>query len=255
MSDVALAPSPSPVVQARDGRVFANSRDVAAFFGKEHRDVLRTIDTLIAQEPSLTPAQFCAGVYTLPETGQQQHRCFDMSRDGFTLLAMGFTGARALQWKLRYIAAFNSMEEQIRQSQAQPVNLNDPAQLRALLLNYSEKQEALEKRVAELLPSEQALDRIAKADGSLCITDAAKALQMRPSDLFAWLRQNGWIYRRPGGAHDLGFHSKTSTGLLEHKVTTVLRADGSEKVTEQVRVTARGLTKLAQIIRPAAKLL
>ena len=55
----------------------------------------------------------------------------------------------------------------------------------------------------------------------------------------------------PGAAHDLGYQSKTASGLLEHKVTTVLRADGSEKVTEQVRVTPKGLEKLAKLIFPA----
>ena len=129
--------------------------------------------------------------------------------------------------------------------------LESPAAMRGLLLTYTEKVIALEDRVAELQPSHAALERISLADGSLCITDAAKALQMRPKDLFEWLRQNGWIYRRPGSGHDLGYQSKTTSGLLEHKVTTVLRADGSEKVTEQVRVTSRGLTKLASLIKPA----
>ncbi|PTM61924.1 Rha family transcriptional regulator [Phreatobacter oligotrophus] len=254
MRDVATAPSPSPVVKVRDGRVFATSRDVAEVFGKNHRHVLDAIDNLLKTDPEMGPPTFRQTPYLEPQNGQT-YRSFEMDRDGFTLLAMGFTGADALKWKRRYIAAFNAMEDQIRQEQATPVNLNDPAQLRALLLAYSEKHEALEKRVSELLPSEEALERIARADGSLCITDAAKALQMRPKDLFDWLRQNGWIYRRHGAAHDLGFHSKTSTGLLEHKVTTVLRADGSEKVTEQVRVTAKGLTKLAQLIRPPTRLI
>ncbi|CAI2936065.1 phage antirepressor KilAC domain-containing protein [Aminobacter niigataensis] len=123
--------------------------------------------------------------------------------------------------------------------------------LRQLLLDNVEKVISLESRVAELLPSHDALQRIAEADGSLCITEAAKALQMRPKDLFSWLRQNGWIYRRPGSGHDLGYQSKTTNGLLEHKVTTVLRSDGSEKVSEQVRVTPKGLTKLASLIKPA----
>jgi phage antirepressor YoqD-like protein len=135
------------------------------------------------------------------------------------------------------------------------IDLNDAGALRGLLLTYSEKAIELERQVKELLPSQEALNRLSQADGSLCITDAAKALQMRPSDLFAWLRRNGWIYKRAGTAHDLGYSSKTTAGLLEHKVTTVLRADGSEKVTEQVRITARGLTKLAQLINPPMKLL
>lgn len=245
-----------PVVHAKDGEVFATSRDVAAFFGKRHDHVLRDIDNLISKEPKLALTNFGEGSYSLPSTGEQMHRMFDMDRDGFTLLAMGFTGEKALKWKMRYLEAFKAMEAEVRRlAQSGPaVDLNDPAQLRGLLLNYSAKTEQLERRVQELLPSEAALDRISQADGSLCITDAAKALQMRPKDLFEWLRQNGWIYKRAGGSGDLGYQSKTSSGLMEHKVTTVLRADGSEKVTEQVRVTAKGLTKLAALIRPSLSL-
>ena len=253
-SAVEINASRRPVVFAKDGEVFASSRDVAAFFDKHHRHVLDVIDGLILQEPKLGGAEFSAGVYTLENTGGQQHRCYDMTRDGFTLLAMGFTGSKALKWKLRYIEAFNAMEAELRRiaNSGPIIDLNDPGALRGLLLTYSEKAIELEKQVRELLPSQEALQRIAEADGSLCITDAAKALQMRPKDLFDWLRQNGWIYRRPGSGHDLGYQSKTTTGLLEHKVTTVLRADGSEKVTEQVRVTPRGLTKLASLIKPIA---
>jgi len=245
--------SRNPVVFMKDGEVFANSRDVAMFFDKAHRHVLDAVDALIRQEPKLGGAEFSAGVYTLSQTGEQQHRCFDMTRDGFTLLAMGFTGSKALKWKLRYIEAFNAMEAELRRiaNSGPTIDLNDPGALRNLLLTYSEKALVLDKRVQELLPSQEALQRISEADGSLCITDAAKALQMRPKDLFEWLRQNGWIYRRPGTSHDLGYQSKTTTGLLEHKVTTVLRADGSEKVTEQVRVTPKGLTKLAALVKPS----
>lgn len=69
-------------------------------------------------------------------------------------------------------------------------------------------------------------------------------------DVFDWLQGNGWIYSRPGVAGYLGYQRKTAASLLEHKITTVLRTDGSEKVTEQIRVTAKGLTKLAVLIRP-----
>ena len=251
-----IDPERRPVVFAQDGEVFANSRDVAAFFGKNHRDVMRGIDVLLQQEPNLGVRSFAQGVYLLPETGPQEHRCFDMDQTGFTLLAMGFTGTKALKWKLRYIEAFKALEAECRRiAQSGPaIDLNDPAQLRGLLLNYSERAEKLEQRVQELLPSQEALERISKADGSLNVTEAAKALQIRPKDLFDYLSQHGWIYKRTGSANWLGYQSKTMTGLMEHKVTTVLRADGSEKVTEQVRVTAKGLTKLAALIQPALRL-
>lgn len=244
--------SRNPIVHAQNGEVFANSRDVAAFFSKRHRDVTEAIDNLIKAEGELGVRNFRHTPYVEASNGQT-YRSYDMDRDGFTLIAMGFTGGKALKWKLRYIEAFNAMEAELRRiaTSGPTIDLNDPGALRGLLLTYSEKAMELEKQVKELLPSQHALQRLSEADGSLCVTDAAKALQMRPSDLFNWLRQNGWIYKRVGAAHDLGYSSKTQAGLLEHKVTTVLRADGSEKVTEQVRVTARGLTKLAQLIKPA----
>lgn len=244
-----------PIVFAKDGEVFATSRDVAAFFEKQHAHVLRDIDYLLKAEPDLGLSTFGDTPYVEP-SNSQTYRMYEMDRDGFTLLAMGFTGSKALKWKMSYIEAFKSLEAEVRRiGQSGPViDLNDPAQLRGLLLNYSEKAEILERRVQELLPSQEALDRLAKADGSFCITDAAKALQVRPSDLFRYLRENGWIYKRPGSPGDLGYQSKTTAGLLEHKVTTVLRADGSEKITEQVRVTSRGLAKLAKLVKPATTL-
>lgn len=251
-------PARNPIVVVKEGEVFASSHDVAAFFGKNHRDVMRSIDVLVEQEPNLRLRNFTQTlvVVPMPRGGTREDRCYDIDRDGFTLLAMGFTGTKALKFKLRYIEAFNNMEAELRRvSENGPaLDLNDPNALRGLLLSYSEKALELEKQVDELRPSQEALQRISEADGSLCVTDSAKALQMRPKDLFSWLRQNGWIYRRPGTSYDLGYQSKVTSGLLEHKVTTVLRPDGTEKVTEQVRVTPKGLTKLASLIPPPFKL-
>jgi anti-repressor protein len=126
--------------------------------------------------------------------------------------------------------------------------LNNPVALRGLLLGYTEKVLALEQQVGVLAPKAEALDKIAKADGSMCVTDAAKTLQMRPKDLFAWLQAHQWIYRRPGGSGWIGYQSRIQVGYLEHKVATVERGDGTEKVVERVLVTAKGLAKLAEAL-------
>lgn len=244
----------NPIVFTKDGEVFANSRHVATFFDKRHDNVMTAIANLIASEPKLGLLNFKETPYVDASNGQT-YRSYDMDRDGFTLLAMGFTGSKALKWKLRYIEAFNAMEAEVRRiaTSGPMIDLNDPGALRGLLLTYSEKALVLEKRVQELLPSQEALERIAQADGSTCITDTAKMLQMRPKDLFAYLEQNGWIYRRPGASTYLGYQSKITTGLLEHKVTVVTRADGTDRETCQVRVTPKGLTKLAMLIKPVAQ--
>ncbi len=125
--------------------------------------------------------------------------------------------------------------------------LEDPAVVRRLLLTYSERVLELEEDVKEMQPKVAAFDRIAVADGSMCISDTAKHLGVRPKDLFARLQAAKWIYRRAGNAHWVGYQDKIQQGLLEHKVTEVTRQDGSSRITEQCRITPKGLTKLAEM--------
>lgn len=141
---------------------------------------------------------------------------------------------------------FEDVLPSIRKTGGYSMNLSDPAQLRQVLLGYTEKVIALESQVSVMEPKVEALNRIALADGSMCLTDAAKHLQVQPKWLFRWLQEKGWIYRRAGGSGFIGYQSRIQVGYLEHKVSTVERSDGSTKAAEQVRVTAKGLAKLAE---------
>ena len=85
---------------------------VAEFFHKQHQHVLEKIDKLVV-ENSTTKKMFTFSTYKAKDN--QLHRICYMDRDGFTLLAMGFNGKRALEWKLKYIEAFNSMESLLRE--------------------------------------------------------------------------------------------------------------------------------------------
>lgn len=105
----------SPIVFAREGTVFGSSRDVSIHFGKRHDDVLRRIRALLKQEPSLGLRTFAETPYTDPQNGVT-YPAYDMTRDGFALLAMGFTGEKALRFKLAWIEAFNRMETELRSS-------------------------------------------------------------------------------------------------------------------------------------------
>lgn len=131
--------------------------------------------------------------------------------------------------------------------------LESPAAMRGLLLTYTEKVLALEGEVEEMRPQVQALERIAISDGSMCITDAAKTLQVRPKTLFDFLKSHGWIYTRAGSGDYIAYQPKLQMGLLEHKTTVVTRSDGSEKTTTQVRVTPKGLARLAQEFPPIVR--
>jgi hypothetical protein len=69
--------------------------------------------------------------------------------------------------------------------------------------------------------------------------------------LLVELSTKRWIYRRPGKSGWIAYQDKIQAGYLEHKITVVSREDGTEKTVEQVRVTPKGLTKLASLFTDA----
>lgn len=111
-------------------------------------------------------------------------------------------------------------------------------------LDAVKKVYALGVVVAEQAPKVEALNRIATSmQGSLCIRDAAKNLQVAEKQLKNFLFDNGWVYNREGikgTTNPLAYSSKLSSGLLEHKMSST-----AMYASTQVRVTAKGLTKLA----------
>ena len=84
---------------ARNGTAYASSRDIAAFFGRRHDHVLRDIKALIAGAPSIA-SNF--GAVDYQDAKGELRPAYEMTRDGFILLAMGFTGKTALAFKVRY---------------------------------------------------------------------------------------------------------------------------------------------------------
>lgn len=98
-------------------------------------------------------------------------------------------------------------------------------------------------------PNVAALERIAKSNGAMCVTDTAKQLQICPKALFDFLSGNKWIYRRLGSPW-IGYQDKIQQGLIEHKVITITRTDGINEIKTQVRITPKGLAKLAKRLNP-----
>ena len=222
------------------------SREIADLVDARHDSVRRTIERLaekgVIQLPPLVEVKNHLG-QTVSEyvfSGEQG------KRDTYVVVAQlcpEFTARLVDRW-----------QELEAQNQIDPmVALNDPTAMRGLLLVYAEKQIEMQGKIEEMRPSVQALERIAVSDGSLCVTDAAKNLQVQPKALFNYLREHRWIYSRPGSAGYVAYQDKLQSGVLEHKVTVVTRADGTEKTTTQVRVTAKGLARLAKLFPPVAE--
>lgn len=121
------------LVIMHDQQAVTTSLILAEAFEKEHRNVIRTIETKIGElnfEQSLK--MFSKGEYI--NTQNKQQPMYYLNRDGFTFIAMGFTGRKADEFKLKYIDAFNKMEEQIRNQSFQALNQSTDDLKRANLL-------------------------------------------------------------------------------------------------------------------------
>lgn len=99
-------------IMERDGTLRVSSRQVAANFGKRHDNVVRAIQNIECSD-EFSLLNFEETPYVDPQNGQT-YQMYEMTRDGFAFLVMGFTGKGAAAWKEKYIAAFNAMEEGLR---------------------------------------------------------------------------------------------------------------------------------------------
>lgn len=108
------------LVQTINGKAVTTSRKVAEFFEKQHKHILEAIRKLEIPEDYRQP-NFRPSVYEQPNpSGGKpiQQPEYLITKDGFVLLTMGFTGKKAMQFKIAYIEAFNAMEEQLKQKAA-----------------------------------------------------------------------------------------------------------------------------------------
>lgn len=134
-----------------------------------------------------------------------------------------------------------------RNNLAQLPNFNDPVIAARAWADQKEARQIAEETVRAQAPKAAALDCLSTADGSMNLTASAKHLQVGPKKLIQYLSCKKWIYKRAGGKNWLGYQRRVRQGLLEHKVSIFLIADGTERVSEQVRVTPKGLAKLSEI--------
>lgn len=100
-------------VANQNGKLVVSSREVARNFDKRHDNVLRDIEYFKKDILNFEEMFFET---ELPDSYGREQKIYLMNRDGFSLLTMGFTGQKALQWKLKYIEAFNRMEESLKQT-------------------------------------------------------------------------------------------------------------------------------------------
>lgn len=122
----------SDLILLENNQALTTSLKVAEYFEKQHKDVLKAVMNLSGQ---MSTAQFCALFIESSYVAQngKSNKMYLMNKKGFSLLVMRFTGQKALQWQIRYIDAFERMEEQLRRQQETHMDLTDQLMLQAKL--------------------------------------------------------------------------------------------------------------------------
>lgn len=239
------------VYRGESNQPLTNSKLVAEVFGKEHRNVVRDIKNLIeggVLKNEQTP-MFEETTY-INEQNKQSYPMFIMNQDGFTLLAMGFNGKKAMEFKLKYIEAFNAMKRQIEQSKPSvPQNYlealkslvkseEEKQQQQATILTISKENMELGNKITEMLPKVSYYDKILQSNATMTVTQIAQDYGMSAMKLNKEL-ESMKIQHKVRGQWIL--YGKFLTGGYVHsRAVDILRSDGRHDVKYNTEWTTKG---------------
>jgi Rha family phage regulatory protein len=233
-----------PIVTMRDGEVFADSRDVADYFEKAHKDVIRAIEGAHCTE-EFARRNFAPSEYQ--DASGRTLRCFSMTKNGFAFIAMGFTGAKAGKFKEAYINAFDAMEAELRKPRL-VVDFSDPKTILGVMSHLQEQVADRDAKLAIQGERLEKMDRLEASIGAMAITDAAKTLKVSPQHLFRFMNSRSWIYKRAGNQSWIGRQEKIEAGYMEHREHVYIDSQGNERVATRALVTGKGLLKLSELL-------
>lgn len=225
-------------IQNKDGQLIVSSRDVADNFEKRHDNVLKDIDEIIKGSPQNLGHLFMESSYR-HDQNNQIYREYLLTRDGFTLLSMGFTGSKALAWKLKYIEAFNKMEQMIKE-QSIPKQIDS-----RFLYQIAQQLEEKEKQIELMKPKVLFAEAWEVSQKSILVGEMAKLLarngleDMGQNRFFKWLRDNGYLHKS-GEQYNLPTQRSVELEIMEVKTTTIANTDGSVRVTKTTKITVKG---------------
>lgn len=230
------------ILSMQNGEPVVSSRQIAESFEKRHDHVMRDIEDIMRGVPKNGDTPMFYKTEYVHEQNGQSYPMYMMNRDGFTLLAMGFNGKAALEWKLKYIAAFNEMEKKL----AEKPQLTRSQLLATALIAAHEELEEKDKRIAELTPKGVFADAVSASSQSILVGEMAKLLsqngiQMGQNRLFSWMRENGYLIKdRKRTDYNMPTQKSMELRLFEIKETSIAHSDGHTSINKTPKVTGIG---------------
>lgn len=233
------------LVIMQNHQAVTTSLQVAENFNKQHKNVLENIKNLVA-ENSAAKNMFAKDEY---ENRGKQYPMYYINRDGFTLLAMGFTGKEALNFKISYIEAFNKMEASLKPSL--PGSYKEA--LLQLVAAEEEKEQLqlenkiLDQRVSEMEPKVTYVDEVLKSTDLMVTTQIADDYGMTAHAFNKLLHTNGIQYKING--QWLLYAKHKGQGYTKSHTTTFRKQDGSEGTRLMTKWTQKGRLYIYELLK------
>lgn len=232
------------VYKTDKGTPVTDSVKVAQVFGKQHKNIIQAIRNILGSaENSAHQKWFYESTY-LDAQGKARPM-YIMNRDGFSLLAMGLTGAKAMQFKVGFIEQFNAMEKVVQQvQQAAPAIPQTFAEALRLAASQAEQIEQQQKQIEAERPRVLFSQAVETAKQSVLIGELAKIICQNgvhtgEKRLFTWMRENGYLCQY-GERHNQPTQKAMEMGLFEMKKQTIQKPNGETIVSTTTKVTGKG---------------
>ena len=232
------------LVIMKDQQAVTSSLQVAENFDKQHKNIMQVVDRKMnsAENSAQYQSMFVEGTYK--DKSGKQNKMYYMNRDGFTFIAMGFTGSKADTFKLKYIEAFNQMENEVKNG-----GFKVPSTMAEALRLAADQQEQIEA----MKPKVNYFDQIMASKSLMITTTIAKDYGMSAkafNDLLKKLKiqyKLGGIWYLYSEYQDNGWVS-SSTRIIDNKPRTLT------KWTQKGRVGLYNLLKAHDIVPMIEKL-
>lgn len=227
-------------VRQRMTRQSMSSREISDLLNSRHDKVKQSIDRLVQRGTIVQPPvgdEQTKDSLGRPRTESVYHLC---KRDSFVVVAQ-----LSPEFTARLVDRWQELEDQADGRVRIPANYAEALQVAA---DQAKESQRLQLLVDHQTPKVAAINRLAAAGGSICISDAAKHLQVSPNQLFAWLEAHRWIFHRGGSKRWTAYQPRITKGFMVHKVIE-LKPDaetGADRAAYQPLITPKGLTYLAE---------
>lgn len=241
------------IIKNNEGVLTVSSLQVAKDFDKNHRHVTEAISSLIKGCAEKSADLFIEASYQHPQN-KQWYKYYEITRDGFSLLVMGFTGKKALEWKLKYIEAFNLMEQKL-------LAVNEKANLLLSIYNGGTEAVIASKQLVEIetkplveqierdKPMVEFADHIKQSEDSIDMKEMAKlasknGVKIGRNNLFKFLREKNVIM-----FDNEPYQKYIDNDWLELIENTVVLSNGEIKITKKPLVKPKGQIGIVKMLK------